>query len=543
LVFVGQPSFGVATYATGRDANGASTDYWRLDLATGATEELGPTLPDPPPPDLGGAGFTCTETTDGGVSTLMLIDPQTGVQTDIDGVVASFPPCPSPMDPTMAVWRDDGAGHLVAFYGPYDQLQPIAINLQVTALVSWGLQTSTVIGADPAQPTALGIYDVALPSGAVTPRVPPALGSAAWAPNTPPGGPLMSASLSESGHPFADGVTLLKDHFIYARAMSDGGTTMFAGPFGATATANELALFRFDAATLRWIELGSSQPSGLNYYAALFRRRAWRRPGNGGDLLLEWDDAVGRLASCPLAPSMPPQTVGIVPSRPDATSDGVLFGVDNSYQESYAGQAGQSVGGPLLLVRPSLDGAAACSELVPADVIVEGFSPAGGEMFWVSAPAGGDRTLSVATGDGSGARQIGSGPIRLPAFTSETELDLILGSDLAWLDIRDQPVRMHYIAERVFGQRIDLPPAWSVTGHDFDQQQGTGDLGVVNRPTGAMKPISPAVVWYSNVTLSPPDGGAVSGALPLAILYLVRGRNPSAQDGLWLATITADDLQ
>jgi len=29
----------------------------------------------------------------------------------------------------------------------------------------------------------------------------------------------------------------------------------------------------------------------------------------------------------------------------------------------------------------------------------------------------------------------------------------------------------------------------------------------------------------------------------LAIIYIVRGRNPSSQDGLWIATITAQDRQ
>ena len=29
----------------------------------------------------------------------------------------------------------------------------------------------------------------------------------------------------------------------------------------------------------------------------------------------------------------------------------------------------------------------------------------------------------------------------------------------------------------------------------------------------------------------------------LRVVYLVRGRNPSVEDGIWIATITADDLR
>ena len=64
---------------------------------------------------------------------------------------------------------------------------------------------------------------------------------------------------------------------------------------------------------------------------------------------------------------------------------------------------------------------------------------------------------------------------------------------------------------------------------------------VVNRDTGDKRLISPEVVQYSRMR----ERSALTTAqapLPIRIVYVVRGRNPSAQDGLWIATVTDADL-
>ena len=85
-----------------------------------------------------------------------------------------------------------------------------------------------------------------------------------------------------------------------------------------------------------------------------------------------------------------------------------------------------------------------------------------------------------------------------------------------------------------------------VTGHDYSDQDANGSLALVNRDSGEHRPISPAVASYtspdSNVYRRTPGGFNEDGK-PVRIVYLVRGRNPSSQDGLWIATITKDDLQ
>ena len=111
--------------------------------------------------------------------------------------------------------------------------------------------------------------------------------------------------------------------------------------------------------------------------------------------------------------------------------------------------------------------------------------------------------------------------------------------------MHDDPVRPHYITEQVFGTPIDLG-RWVVTGHDYSDQDANGPLALVNRDSGEHRPISSAVASYT----SPDDnlyrrtpGVFNEDGRPVRIVYLVRGRNPSSQDGLWVATITKDDRQ
>jgi hypothetical protein len=126
----------------------------------------------------------------------------------------------------------------------------------------------------------------------------------------------------------------------------------------------------------------------------------------------------------------------------------------------------------------------------------------------------------------------------------DSQLELVLDTDLVWVDVHDDPVRTHYITERTFGPPLDMG-RWVVTGHDYSSQDGTGRLALVNRDSGETRPISPAVSYYLSLDL--PYGGTPGGfqddGRPHRIVYLVRGRNPSAQDGLWVATITQQDRQ
>jgi hypothetical protein len=112
--------------------------------------------------------------------------------------------------------------------------------------------------------------------------------------------------------------------------------------------------------------------------------------------------------------------------------------------------------------------------------------------------------------------------------------------------VHDDPVQMHYITERTFGNALDLG-RWVVTVHDYSHQDSSGRLSLVNRDDGTTRDISPAVTAYMSPDL-PLYGGGTPGVFhddgaPVRVLYMVRGRNPSSQDGLWVATIAAQDRQ
>ena len=182
-----------------------------------------------------------------------------------------------------------------------------------------------------------------------------------------------------------------------------------------------------------------------------------------------------------------------------------------------------------------------CSTLATADVAAFGFSPDGTASAWLVRPPSGDATLWTAGRDGSAPRVIGSGavagPPNQPRFVGPAELQLELGGDLAWIDVHDNPVRMHYVAERVFGTPVNFGD-WLLTGYERSSQDATGTLGLVDRRTGVKRVVSREVASFQ-VTYS--SDTALGSAEPARIVYVVRGRNPSPQDGIWIATLTKDD--
>jgi hypothetical protein len=183
-------------------------------------------------------------------------------------------------------------------------------------------------------------------------------------------------------------------------------------------------------------------------------------------------------------------------------------------------------------------------------VVTAAFAPDGSAMFWLVQPAPGDTQLWAAAGDGSGAHMIGAGLLQNVHFVlpGEAQLELIRNGDLLWLDLHDSAVQLHYIAEQVFQEIYDIGVGgWLITAYNYSTQAGTATLGLVNRNTGEKRPISPDVAEFMVLVDTPgadgdlfPDSSTVS---MLTVVYVVRGRNPSPQDGIWSATVTTADLQ
>jgi hypothetical protein len=516
--FVFNGSFDNLVYYSTGGGSGGTTSYFSIDIVTGQVTSFGssfPTVMPPTPPP-----FACAVDIDlmPGSPHFIITDTQSGATTTIDNYYSSSPDCPMTADQPLVVWRWDAGDHLTLWMGPFAALQQVPLALTIDQIVSWGTTSTTVLAATPDTPDAHGLYTIDMTSLAVANVVPAAATSADWAPGATPTGPLASASLDVPKGPTMAMVSF-GDHFIYPRAMSDGSVIVFAGPFPSGPT--ELALFPLPPAGD--IQAVSVYPAPLAK-GTIWADPAWHVIGTAADTIDYWHDATRELVTCSLPAKSPFLSGMAAPAQAR-----VMFQPYNSLGSTI-------MSGPLELL--SLDPAApGCTSLATADVTAAAFSPDGGSMFWLSSPPTGDATLWAAAGDGSAPRTIGSGPIYAdypPKFVTDTEIELTLGGDLAWIDLRDDPVRMHYIAEQVWGASIDFGD-WLVADYDISGQDGTGNLALINRTSGDKRLISPEVAafdWVGGYPVTP----------PIPIVYLVRGHNPSPQDGIWVAAINDTDL-
>ena len=311
--------------------------------------------------------------------------------------------------------------------------------------------------------------------------------------------------------------------------MSDGSTVMFAGTFP-SGPASELALFPI--ATSATVD---------PFRGDLSRAETWQYedPATQEDFLYVWDNGGQQFASC----SLQSPIVEIETESNDAKK--LLIGASLPSPSDAPAGPPRSPLAVVALATPGQGGSDTCTVLAPADVVYAEFSSDSSAIFWLVRPKTGNQQLWTAAADGSGARMIGSAQsISQPHYAVGTKLELELDGDLVWVDTTDPKNQVHTIAEQVFGDAIDLQGSWLVIGYDFSTQDGTGLLGLVNRDTGTQRVIAPEVaqyelggttgLWYS----TPPNVGTPSWQ----IAYLVRGRNPSPQDGVWLATISENDL-
>ena len=547
----GQDGPGILEYSTG-----TPSVWWTLDLATGTVQSYGPMTPPipspvgtPPTPQ----PYTCNQSYAGalnGSSTLQIVDTATNAETDVPGVV-SYANCPG-ADGTLTAIAFDASGGLVLESGPFDQLTPAELSVGVLAFVTWGGYTLgplgpgapsnvTVLAASVATPDQGEIDTIDLATFDVTVEVPAVPASVAWATGATPAGSLQSTTVAGS----ALFIDPLDGHYIYPRKMSDGGSAMFAGPF-ASGPASELALFELPAGTLlpAASEVG---PAPGTLQAPKRALLAWQLDGGGGAAseLVVWDDTDLLMLTCP--------------SVPGASLDGfwspdqskALFAVPQA--PSGSGASG-SVGGLLdLLSLGAPGGTPSCQRLAASDVVVAAFSPDGDFVFWLEQPPTGDAQLFTAASDGSGAQLVGKGEIEEPHFIGGggATLELSLGGELDWMDLHDPKETLHHVAEQVHGPIYDVAGGpWLIMDYEWSTTDGTGTLALINRDDGQVRLISPAVTQDEVLQeelgadggfVDPFGDAGVSGEL--VVVYVVRGRNPSPQDGIWRATVTPSELQ
>jgi len=523
-------------YETGYGS--AAATYWSINIETGEVSSLGATLPDltDHPPT---SAFRCEYETDqnGLTGNFVIINTMSGETTVIDRVLTALSSCPTTTDPTFEVWRKEPDGTASFWTGPYTDLHQVPLAV-VVHQVLWREGAATLVTA-PAPGTTDGLGVFAIPDqdrSQATEIISPVLGPAAWAAGATPSSALASAGLAEP--------TFLlpsrPEHYTYTRAMADGGRVMFVGPLAATEPARELALFPIGAdANLNWLRI---EPYDYRTTGSWTVLTTWSTvEGDPPTTTFRiWREASARLATCPWPADQYPRALA------DPAGENALFLVQRTDSLALSDPS------PLLVMVPDASDGNACRTVATNNVGYADFSPDGGAMVWLEEPSGEKATLWTAGRDGSAPRAIGSGeivgalfaPSDQPHFVGDSQLELTLDTDLVWVDVHDDPVRTHYITERTFGPPLDMG-RWVVTGHDYSSQDGTGRLALVNRDSGETRPISPAVSYYLSPDV-PSFGGTPGGqddGRPVRIIYLVRGRNPSPQDGLWVATITQQDRQ
>ena len=554
----GESSAGVVQYSTG-GAAGVAQVWWTLDLTTGAVQSYGTSMPpfmppigsSPPPTPPPSSLYTCVQNYAGGdppgTVTLQIVDTTTNVETDIHNVKDFWPTCPG-ADGMLTAFVLDASGGIVLETGPYTQLTQAELTVAVLAILGWdldamGTPTSvTVLAAQVTSPDEDEIDSIDLSTYPatfdVTAVVPAVQTSVAWATGATPVGSLQSTSLAGS----TAGIQFIDGHYLYPRSMSDGGTTIFAGPFSSGA-ASELALFEIPpgtllptAAELDLVGGGTAVPKRYLF--------TWTFDGGSGPAsnIIVWDDTDLALAVCPSSHGVD------LASAFSSDHAKVLFSVAQGFQDYYNNS------GPLdLLTLGGPGGAASCRQIASDGVVAAGFSPDADFMFWVIQPPTGDSQLWIAGSDGSGAQMIGRGVIAQAHFLDDggARLEMILDGELAWLDLHDASGPPQHLAEQVHGSIYDFNGnPWLILLYQWNATDGTGTLALVNRVDGQVRPISPSVaefeVEYERLGA---DGGPVDPfgdagvGYEYVVVYVVRGRNPSAQDGIWRAIITPADLQ
>lgn len=539
----------VLVYTTQGDGDAGAPTYWSLDLVTGALQNLGGQPPDSTPAAPTSTGrYSCQYPAQAdGSFTIQVTDNTTGVETDLADTTTLR--CPSD-DGFLAIFRPDPSNsqNLILWSGPYQQLAMVALPIDVHRLVSFRSGTTAaadggapvpspaVVLASPAgQPSALGIYSIDITSNQVTTVVPPTLASAAWADGAAPAGSLQSGGLSPSF-----GVSRFNGHYIYARAMSDGGTTLFAGPFDG-GPASELAFFQLSGIAMPVLGQGvrAAPPDDAPPPAGTPALASWQLDDQSGaspSQLLVWDDTDARVIVCPSTP---------------AVLQGGVFSADGSHVLFRAVSTSNTRNfGPLQLVTMGPNGPESCAQLIDDEVFWADISGDGSMLAWIAKTEVGSNTnIWIANGDGSGEQMLFIGTVNDARFiTGTSKLELSYGGDLVVLDLHDlaNPI---YVAEQLFGAPTTVNDSWFVAGYDFSTQDSSGTLGAINVQSGKKIQISPAVAQYAiGAQILPNDSDMLANASPVTtgvyhVAYLVRGRNPSSQDGIWVASFNAADLQ
>jgi hypothetical protein len=477
----------------------------------------------------------------------VVFDLKMGTQTEIAGVL-TVGACPGDDGVLTAFLADPNTGSPVLSTGPYMTMHPVALSMDVESVGDWlfddtGAPSGVLVAAaSAAAPGAFGLYTLDLASYGFTENVPATAGSTAWADGATPAGALQSTTLATGA---AQAIRAVGEHFVYARTMSDGGTTMFVGPL-TSGPASELALFKAvpTAVSASNVVVVTSDDVGLPVTRAPLV--GWApasiatASATGFSTMVVWDDVARLVLACPSSAGAYLQ--GWL--SPDGSR--VLFAPPRRFEPTPTAVT-------LLSLGAAQGGSDSCVTLTTAGGTGADFSPDGQALYWTIGGGSTRAELWAAAADGSNPRKIGSGMIdgvRFLRGSDSERLEFYLDSDVGWVDLRDDPIVFHDIIPEAYGPFPDLGNSWILADYNYSNQDGTGTLGLINRDTGTPHRISTAVQDFAVTAEAPsddagaPDGGDAT-ATPTSVYdvaYLVRGRNASAQDGIWIARVNIADL-
>ena len=212
------------------------------------------------------------------------------------------------LQPRRGSYRCRRAGSSSAAMGPFTQLVPVPLALQIDGVYWWSLRPrhQRPHGGDGAGRVAVGtrrarrLHRRSPASFAITENIPAVPASVAWASGATPAGSLQSTAVSLA-QPFRIG-----DHYRYSWVMSDGGFTDFAGPFSSE-TPTDLALFQLPPGDAdggpSWPRPHTPSPDGS--YQHFPPLAIWQLSDAAGEdsQLLVWDDENRQVIPCPSSPT------------------------------------------------------------------------------------------------------------------------------------------------------------------------------------------------------------------------------------------------
>jgi len=167
------------------------------------------------------------------------------------------------------------------------------------------------------------------------------------------------------------------------------------------------------------------------------------------------------------------------------------------------------------------------------------FSPSGAQFAMLENDPLNDSTVYLGAPDGTPPTIASTGSYYFNIGYVDDRHLLLWHSDtdgytLSSLDVGSVPVMEHAIADRVRwdfrGSWAWLTPKWVLLADADLQQDGSFSLDVVNIDTGEERLVSRGVVDFRVSWSTPP-----AGATDLEVVYTVRSRSPSSQDGIWVA--------